>query len=415
MTSAPSEARARLQDNQVQPSAVLAPSSLLRREPFARALPRCYRRPPAVEFGVSHVNQALKLLLLSYPYHASKHTGRGHDRYVAELVDNTSRECGSVAMRVIDTGFAKDTLRGLLKLPQKAFELLRADAQVCHAISPMGGAPAALLGKRPLVVTIHDLVPFQVADFDSGLKMRLARQCVRVCLRLADAIIVPYQITKDELVSKLHADPAKVHVVNYGVDHQGYFPRPNVERAARTVLYVGAVSRQKGVELLIRSFAQVKARVPDAKLVIGGKSSTDQPALENLVKSMGISDVTFTGFIAEADLADHYAKAGVMVFPSHYGFGLSTLEAMACGTPVVGVAALDAPEFFADAGVLAEPNNVDDLAACLTRVLSDVELQRDLSERSIARAALFSWARTARENVRVYEQVARRASPASRA
>jgi glycosyltransferase involved in cell wall biosynthesis len=353
------------------------------------------------------VSATYKLSLVSYPYHASKHTGRGHDRYVAELVDNTRAECPGAALTVIDTGFSKNTLSGMLKLPQEAVNLLRARADVFHAISPMGGAPAALLGKRPLVVTIHDLIPFNVAGFDSDLKYRLARQCVRICVKLSKAIIVPYQVTKDELVSRLQADPAKVHVVNYGVDHQSYFPQPSIERAPRTILYVGAVSRSKGVELLIRAFAQVKTKVPDAKLVIGGKPSNDQPMLEALARSLGATDVSFEGFIAESDLATHYAKATVMVFPSHYGFGLSTLEAMACGTPVVGVAALDAPEFFADAGVLAEPDNVEDLAACLTRVLADPELQRDLSKRSIARAALFSWARTARENAQVYEQVAR--------
>jgi glycosyltransferase involved in cell wall biosynthesis len=354
------------------------------------------------------VNAALKLALLSYPYHASKHTGRGHDRYVAELVENTTRERSDVNLTVVDTGFAKNTLNGLLKLPQQALDLLRADADVYHAISPMGGAPAALLGRRPLVVTIHDLIAFNVAGFESNLKHRLAQQCVRICLKLADAIIVPYQVTKDELVSRLHADPSKVHVVNYGVDHQSYFPRPSIARLPRTILYVGAVSRSKGVEVLVRAFAQVKARVPDAKLLIGGKSSLDQPMLEGLVQSLGVKDVTFAGFIAEAELATHYAQATVMVFPSHYGFGLSTLEAMACGTPVVGVRALDAPEFFADAGILAEPDNVDDLGNCLSKVLTDSDLQQDLSRRSIARAALFSWARTARENVSVCEQVARR-------
>jgi glycosyltransferase involved in cell wall biosynthesis len=357
------------------------------------------------------VSAAFKLALLSYPYHASKHTGRGHDRYVAELVENTPRECSNVEMVIVDTGFAKNTLSGLLKLPEQALDLLRADADVYHAISPMGGAPAALLGRRPLVVTIHDLIAFNVAGFESNLKHRLAQQCVRICLKLADAIIVPYQVTKDELVSRLRADPSKVHVVNYGVDHQSYFPRPDTARLPRTILYVGAVSRSKGVEVLVRAFAQVKARVPDAKLLIGGKSSLDQPMLESLVQSLGVRDVTFTGFIAEADLATHYAQATVMVFPSHYGFGLSTLEAMACGTPVVGVRALDAPEFFADAGILAEPDNAEDLASCLGRVLTDSDLQQDLSRRSIARAALFSWARTARENVSVCEKVARRRAP----
>ncbi len=351
----------------------------------------------------------LRLSLLSYPYHASKHTGRGHDRYVAELVDNTISECADVALTVMDPGFAKNTLWGLLKLPEQAVGLLRSEADVYHAISPMGGAPAALLGRRPLVVTVHDLVPFNIAGYESGFKHLLARQCVRICLRLADAIIVPYQVTKDELVSRLHAEPGKIHVVNYGVDHASYFARPDVARAERTILYVGAVSRSKGVEVLIRAFAKVKAGVPDAKLVIGGKSTVDQPMLESLGQSLGVTGLSFAGFIAESALADHYAKATVMVFPSHYGFGLSTLEAMACGTPVVGVAALDAPEFFADAGILAEPDNAEDLAECLIRVLTSSELQREQSEKSLARAASFSWARTARENVAVCAAVARRA------
>lgn len=351
------------------------------------------------------MDAAFKLALLSYPYHSSKHTGRGHDRYVAEVVENTTRECGNVALTLLDTGFAKNTLDGLRRLPQQGLELLRSDADVYHAISAAGGAPAALLGRRPLVVTVHDLVPFNVSGYESGLKHRLFRQSVRICLKLADAIIVPYQVTKDELVSRLHADPAKVHVVNYGVDHESYFPKPEVARAPRTILYVGAVTRSKGVEVLIRAFAQIKARVADAKLLIGGKSSVDQPMLENLAKSLGVTDVSFEGYIAEADLATRYREATVMVFPSHYGFGLSTLEAMACGTPVVGVRALDAPEFFADAGILAEPNDIDSLAHSLESVLVSPDLQRDLSQRSIARAALFSWARTARGNVSVYEKV----------
>ena len=354
------------------------------------------------------MNAPLRLSLISYPYHSSKHTGRGHDRYIAELADNTSRECPNVAMTVVDTGFAKNAMHGMLRLPGQVVEVLRSQADVHHAITPMGGAAAALLGKKPLVVTIHDLIPFNVVGYESNLKNRAIRQSVRICLDRADAIIVPYHVTKDELISRLHADPSKIHVVNYGVDHQSYFPRPGVARAERTILFVGSVSRAKGVEVLIRAFALVKAQVPDAKLVIGGKSSLDQPALDELIRTLGVKDLSFPGFIAEADLAEHYTRATVMVFPSHYGFGLSTLEAMACGAPVVGVATLDAPEFFADAGVMAQPDNAQDLAACLVRVLTRTELQQDLAQKSLARAAHFSWARTARENAAVYEKVRRR-------
>jgi glycosyltransferase involved in cell wall biosynthesis len=347
-----------------------------------------------------------KLALFSYPYRASKDTGRGHDRYVAELVDNTGSQ-KHISLKLFDTGAAKNAARGLLKLPAQALDLLRSAADVYHAITPMGGAVAALMGKRPLVVTIHDLIPFHIVGYENSAKVRLIRQSVRTVVKLAQGIIVPYQVTKDELVTRLGADAAKVHVVNYGVDHSAYFPRPAIVREPRTILFIGAINRAKGVEVLVRAFAQVKAQVPDAKLVIGGKATADHPALEALIASLGLTDLSFPGFIAESDLPDYYAKATVMVFPSHYGFGLSTLEAMACGTPVVGVSALDATEFFADAGLLAQPNDPADLAACLIRVLTEPDRQQEMSKKSLAHAGKFSWAKTARENEAVYERVLR--------
>jgi glycosyltransferase involved in cell wall biosynthesis len=359
----------------------------------------------AAHLGAGDLNHPFRLSLISYPYHSSKQTGRGHDRYVAEVVENTSRAHPEVALNVVDTGFAANQLDGLLRLPKQALRILRAEADIYHAISPVGGAPAALLGRRPLVVTIHDLIPFHLSAFENPIKALMLRDSVKLCVKRADALIVPYQVTKDELVASLGASPAKVHVVNYGVDHDCYFPRADVARWQQTVLYVGAVSRAKGVEVLIRAFAQVKQTVPEARLIVAGKPSADQPALEQLARELGARDVSFTGFVPEKELPERYAAATVMVFPSHYGFGLSTLEAMACGTPVVGVRTLDAPEFFADAGLLAEPDDPASLALCLTKVLTDERVQAEQREKSLARARLFSWARTAAGNVAVYRHL----------
>jgi glycosyltransferase involved in cell wall biosynthesis len=353
------------------------------------------------------MTKPIDVSVLSYPYHSSRHTGRGHDRYVAELFDNLASLSDSVRATLVDHGFSKGVLQGGFKVPRQLADVARSRADVYHAISPVGGASAILLGKRRVVVTIHDVIPFNVSGSDdSDLKYRLWRQFIRLCIKRADALIAPYHVTRDELITRLGADPAKVHVVNYGVDHATYFQRP-LERAARRVLYVGEVSRSKGVEVLIRAFAEVQKRVPDAELLIGGKPAKDSPMLEELARSLGIHNLTFLGFIPEKDLADHYAQTTVMVFPSHCGFGLSTLEAMACGCPVVGVRALDAPEFFADAGLLAEPDNVAEVGDCLARVLESAQLQAELTRKSLARAQLFSWARMARETAEVYAKVAR--------
>jgi glycosyltransferase involved in cell wall biosynthesis len=95
-----------------------------------------------------------------------------------------------------------------------------------------------------------------------------------------------------------------------------------------------------------------------------------------------------------------------MVFPSRYGFGLSSLEAMACGTPVVVAATLDAPEFIADAGLLVKPGDADDLSSSIGRILAEPSLRDELSAKGIARAAQYSWAATAAKTLAVCDALA---------
>ena len=130
--------------------------------------------------------------------------------------------------------------------------------------------------------------------------------------------------------------------------------------------------------MLIRAFQRVKSSVPDAELIIGGKTNKDQPLLEALSRELGVQDITFKGFIPEEELATYYATTTLMVFPSRYGFGLSVLEAMACGTPVVAAAALDAPEFVADAGLLVEPDSPPAVARAIDALLADPALRKRL-------------------------------------
>jgi len=349
----------------------------------------------------------LKVALLCFPYFPSKDTGRGHDRYVYELLTNLRDGARPLELEVIEQGFSKGVSAAFGKLFRLGSDLLRARADVYHAITPMGGAAAILAGKRKVVVTVHDLIPFHVTSYDYSWKYSYVRFCTRLCAERAAAVIVPYRVTKDEIVQSLRGPASRVHVVNYGVDHATYYPRPELERKSRRILYIGEVSRSKGVDVLIRAFQRVKSSVPDAELIIGGKTNKDQPALEALSRELGVKDITFKGFIPEDELATYYATTTLMVFPSRYGFGLSVLEAMACGTPVVAAAALDAPEFVADAGLLVEPDDVDGLAESMRRVLSEPSLQAELGQKGIERARRFSWQNTAAGTRAVYESVAR--------
>ncbi|MGC4087329.1 MAG: glycosyltransferase family 1 protein [Polyangiaceae bacterium] len=349
----------------------------------------------------------LNVAVICFPYFPSKDTGRGHDRYVWELVENLRQGAYPPALRLIEHGFSKGLSAAFGKLSRLAKDLFSVHADVYHAITPMGGAAAILAGKRNVVVTIHDLIPFHVSGFDYGWKYSYVRFCTRLCATHAEALIVPYRVTKDEIVKSLKGVASRVHVVNYGVDHATYFPRPELARLPRRVLHIGEVSRSKGVDNLIRAFHLVKQSVPDAELIIGGKPNEDQPLLEELSRSLGVKDVVFKGFIPEAELATYYATTTLMVFPSRYGFGLSVLEAMACGTPVVAAAALDAPEFVGDAGILVDPDDVEGLAESMRRVLTEPALQSSLAQKGIERAHRYSWANTAVGTREVYESVAR--------
>jgi glycosyltransferase involved in cell wall biosynthesis len=351
----------------------------------------------------SRASSGFKLCLMCYPYYPSRDTGKGLDRYIFELQQNIAKVRSDANLRLLHQGFFKGVLPAALKLFHFIADLLFTKADVYHAISPIGGTIAAFLGKSPLVVTIHDLIPFHVSGYDYSWKYRYWRYCIKISVKRSDSVVVPYNVTKEELVSLFNIPDSKIHVVNYGVDHTVYYPRPAVKRAARQILSIGEVSRSKGTDALLRAFSLVKKSVGDAELLIGGKRSRDQPIIENLARELGLKDLTFLGYVPEEDLPRHYCSATVMIFPSRCGFGLSTLEAMACGTPVIVGAVLDAPEFVADAGVLVNPDDINDLAQSIVKVLTEPEVRDQLSAKAIERAKSFSWEKMARGTVDVYD------------
>ena len=345
-----------------------------------------------------------ELCLVCYPFYPTKDSGRGVDRYLFELIENLRPLAAGARLRVLEQGSSVGAWAAGKKLWRLARDLLSSKSDVYHAVSTPAGATAIALGRGPVVVTIHDLLPFQVTSYNPSFKSAYARRCTQICVARASAIIVPFRVTKDELVASHGALASKIHVVNYGVDHATYYPRPSVERSPRRVLYVGEVSCAKGVDVLIKAFARVKKDIPDAKLVIGGKGR-DRAELEALSHSLGLQEVEFLGFVPEADLAELYASAAVMVFPSRYGFGLSSLEAMACGTPVVVAATLDAPEFVSDAGLLVTPGDAEELSSSIGRILAEPSLRTELATKGIARAAQYSWAATAAKTRAVCDAV----------
>lgn len=183
-----------------------------------------------------------------------------------------------------------------------------------------------------------------------------------------------------------------------GVDLSSYRPRPDVARDPRLVFHVGRLMRYKNLQTLLRAFAILRKDVPDARLVIGGDGNY-RAALEKLARELGIADgVAFRGFLGEDEKHRLYNEAAVFVNPSlKEGWGLTSIEANACGTPVV---AADSPGLrdsvrHGETGLLVPALDAEAFAAALRAVMQDAALAERLRGGALAWAAAHDWDRTA--------------------
>ena len=131
--------------------------------------------------------------------------------------------------------------------------------------------------------------------------------------------------------------------------------------------------------------------------------------LETLVRKLDLEGrVAFLGYVPLNHLPHLYSGATVFVTVSlSEGFGLPPLEAMACGTPVVASKTSSLPEVVGDAGILVDPNNTEQIAEALLRVIEHPALRAELSQKAVSRAALFSWTTTAKQTFEVLQSVAK--------
>lgn len=195
----------------------------------------------------------------------------------------------------------------------------------------------------------------------------------------------------------------RVAVVHCGLDHASYRPDPAVKKSAQpTVLYIGRVRRYKGVDWVMRAMPGVLERVPGARLVVVG-DGPHLPALRRAAQRMGVLHaVEFAGFLPPAEKVRRLREAWVLVQPSpKEGWGLTVVEAGACGTAVV---AADSPGLRdsvrdGETGLLVPWGDDARLAGALASVLEDEPLRERLGAAGLAWAARFQWPDCARRSL----------------
>jgi glycosyltransferase involved in cell wall biosynthesis len=289
-----------------------------------------------------------------------------------------------------------------------------------------------LLMPKPYLVTIHDLSSL-FYDEASGM-LRAARVFrLRRGLERAERIIAVSGATERDVTNLVPAAAQRIRLIYNAPDPQFMEHRlPSDARAAGPdagarerhrileryqirypfLLYAGSIRPQKNLPRLIEAFAVARASLEshrnykDLRLIIIGDEISRHPDVRRAVIHSRVEHcVRFLGFIPFDTLRIFHELATAFVFPSLYeGFGLPPLEAMASGTPVIASAVSSLPEVVGGAAMLVNPENVFDIARGITEVLLNDELREDLIVKGRKQAASFSWARTAREVLDLYEE-----------
>lgn len=296
-------------------------------------------------------------------------------------------------------------LLGRPSLPRELGSLDLLHAPTPAAIPPPGR-------DQRLVATVHDLAFHAHPKLFPTAWRTLYRLGTRRAARRADAIIVPSQSTARDLVRHHRPSLDRVHVVplaaslpQAAADPEETLRRLKVSRPY--LLFVGTLEPRKNVVRLLRAYRRAVARsgLPHA-LVLAGPLGWGSERLHRELAVPGPGQVIPTGRTEPRDVDALYRAADAFVYPSLYeGFGLPVLEAMARGTPVITSGASSIPEVVGDAALTVDPRSVSDLAAAIERLLTDPPERRRLSAAGRARAEGFSWERTARLTLKVYESL----------
>jgi glycosyltransferase involved in cell wall biosynthesis len=270
------------------------------------------------------------------------------------------------------------------------------------------------------VVTVHDLTCVRYPELCTRTTLRYP-DLIRRAVRTGAWVHTPSAFVAGEVCEAFGVPAERVRVIAHGAtvaredDEEEYGPEDGRRRARtltgceRYVLALGAVEPRKDLPLLVRAFDRVAMRRPDVGLVIAGPDGWGTDALgQAIARARHAERIGRAGFVEGPERLGLLAGAAALAYPSVYeGFGLPPLEAMTEGTPVVATAAGAVPEVCGDAALIVPVGDEEALAEALGAVLDDGACAASLVTRGRARAAAFTWERSADSLLALYEDAAR--------
>lgn len=311
---------------------------------------------------------------------------------------------------------------------QQFFESLGAD--VVHTLSVFEGfadnavtaiAPAS---ERSYVesATLYDLIPLVHSEIyltDPSMNMWYRRKLED--LNRADILLSISDHSRDEGLRLLGREEAGIVNVSCGVD-AAFKPASSADKVKNTlgirggmVMYGGGIDVRKNVERLIQAYARLPAALRETRqlAIVCRISEHHREVFSALAANSGLQEdeIVMTGFVSDEDLIALYSSCDLFVFPSwHEGFGLPPLEAMACGAPVITSAISSLPEVIGREDALFDPYDVESIKRVMQRALVDREWAAELAQHGLARAATFTWQRSASAALAAFEEAVKKRS-----
>ena len=367
---------------------------------------------------------------------AQESTGSG--QYLRHLVANLNKVSPSLDLSLVlpphipqptgipegvnairTSNIARRSKAGKVIFEQRAFPRMagRVNADIAHV--PYWAPPLSCPVK--LVTTVLDVIPLQFPVYSPGFLTSLYTSLVSIAARGSNHIITISETAKLDIEEYLGIPEDKISVTYLSHDLR-FHPRLGSERDAavrekydlpeRFVLYLGGFDWRKQVNMLLLAYTYVAEADGDTfPLVIAGREPAwnDRlfPDMRAYSSKLGIDDyVRWIGFVDEEDKPSIYRLADVFAFPSMYeGFGLTALEALASGTPVVTSKALVFEEVLEDAAYMVD--NAREMAGAIIALLIQPPLRETMINQGLALASKYSWRKTAQETLAVYEDVLR--------